>query len=72
MQIPRKPLEDLDDTVVLYGLWHIQSLSNSVVPISKTSWQHYIRPPANTRLCSSHHCACVWCGKGESICSEVR
>jgi len=36
MQIPRKPLEDLDDTVLLYGLWHIQSLSNSVVPV----WKH--------------------------------
>jgi hypothetical protein len=35
--IPRKPLEDLDDTVMLYGLWHIQYLSNSVVPVSKTS-----------------------------------
>ena len=71
MHIPRKPIEDLDDTVVLYGLWHIQSLSNSVVRVSKTSWQHYIRPPANARLCSSRHCACAWCGKGESICSEV-
>jgi len=29
MQIPRKPLEDFDDTVVLYDLWHVQSLSNS-------------------------------------------
>jgi hypothetical protein len=37
MQIPRKPLEDLDGTVVLYGHWHIQSLSNSAVPVSKTS-----------------------------------
>jgi hypothetical protein len=37
MQIPRQPLEDLDDTVVLYGLWHIQSLFKSVVPALKTS-----------------------------------
>jgi hypothetical protein len=37
MQIPRKHLENLDDTVVLYGLWHIQSISNFVVPVSKTS-----------------------------------
>ena len=37
MQIPRNPLEDPDDTVVLYGLWHIESLSNSVVPVWKTS-----------------------------------
>jgi hypothetical protein len=36
MQIPHKPLEDLDDTVMLYGLWHIQSLSKSIVPVSKT------------------------------------
>jgi hypothetical protein len=35
-------------------------------------WPTYIRPPANTRLCSSRHCACAWWGKGESICSEVR
>ncbi|GBN30822.1 hypothetical protein AVEN_251201-1 [Araneus ventricosus] len=34
-RFPRKPLEDLDDTVVLYDLWHTQSLSNSVVPVSK-------------------------------------
>ena len=70
MHIPRKPLETLDDTVVMYALWHVQTLSNSV-PVSKTSWQHYIRPPTNTSLCS-RHCACAWCGKGESICSEVR
>ena len=50
VQIPRKPLEDLYDTVVPYCLWRIQSLSNSAVPTSKTSWQHYTRPPANTRL----------------------
>jgi hypothetical protein len=37
MQIPLKPLEVLDDTGVLYGLWHIQSLSKYVVPVSKTS-----------------------------------
>ncbi|KAJ9598150.1 hypothetical protein L9F63_026744, partial [Diploptera punctata] len=35
--VPRKLLEGLCDTAVLYDLWHIQSLSNSVVPISKTS-----------------------------------
>jgi hypothetical protein len=48
MQIARKPLADLDDndTVVLYGLWRIQSLSNSAVPVSKTSRRHDIRPPA--------------------------
>ena len=51
VQIPCKPLEDLHDTVKPYGFWCIQSLSNSAVLVLNTSWQHYIRPTANTILC---------------------